>query len=48
MRNLVVVIAIVFTCLAASCTQRTCPTYTKGIKEVPQEEQVNVENEKIV
>jgi len=48
MRNLVVVIAIVFTCLAASCTQRTCPTYTKGIKEVPQEEQVNVENEKRV
>lgn len=40
MRNIVVVIAIVFTCLAASCTQRTCPTYTKGIKEIPQEQQV--------
>ncbi|MCK5104983.1 MAG: hypothetical protein KAI29_21815 [Cyclobacteriaceae bacterium] len=39
MRNLVVVIAIVFTCLA-SCTQRTCPTYTKGLKEVPQEQPV--------
>jgi len=39
MKNLVVVIAIVFTCLAASCTQRTCPTYTKGLKEVPQEQQ---------
>jgi len=39
MRNLVVIIAIVFTCLAASCTQRTCPTYTKGLKEVPQEQQ---------
>ena len=39
MKNLVIVIAIVFTCLAASCTQRTCPTYTKGLKEVPQEQQ---------
>jgi len=48
MRNLVVIIAIVFTCLAASCTQRTCPTYTKGIKEVPQEEQVKVEKDKRV
>lgn len=48
MRNLVVIIAIVFTCLAASCTQRTCPTYTKGIKEVPQEEQVKVEIDKRV
>ena len=45
MRNLVVLIAIVFTCLMASCTQRTCPTYTKGIKEVPQEQQVKSQQE---
>ncbi|MCG8309653.1 MAG: hypothetical protein MI975_19820 [Cytophagales bacterium] len=48
MRNLVVIFAIVFTCLAASCTQRTCPTYTKEMKDIPQEEQVNVENDKSV
>lgn len=48
MRNIVVVIAIVFTCLAASCTQRTCPTYTKEIKEVPQEQQVIAEEDKRV
>jgi len=46
MRNLVVAIAIVFTCLTASCTQRTCPTYTKGIKDVPKQEQVTVEEDK--
>ncbi len=46
MKNLVILIAIVFTCLAASCTQRTCPTYTKGIKDVPQEEEVSVEKDK--
>ena len=38
MRNLIVLSAIVFTCLMASCSHRTCPTYTKGIKEVPQEQ----------
>lgn len=38
MKNLVVIIAVVFTCLAASCTQRTCPTYTKGMKKAPQEQ----------
>ncbi len=48
MRNIVVVIAIVFTCLAASCTQRTCPTYTKEIKEVPQEQQVTAEEDQRV
>lgn len=48
MRNLVVIIAIVFTCLVASCTQRTCPTYTKGLKEVPQEQQVKAEEDKRV
>lgn len=48
MKSLVVVVAIVFTCLMASCTQRTCPTYTKGIKEVPQEEQVKSEEDKRV
>lgn len=46
MKNLVILIAIVFTCLAASCTQRTCPTYTKGIKDVPQEEEVSVKKNK--
>lgn len=48
MRNRVVVIAIVFTCLVASCTQRTCPTYTKGIKDVPQEQQVTTEEDQRV
>jgi len=48
MRNLMVLIAIVFTCLVASCTQRTCPTYTKGIKDVPQEQQVKAEEDKNV
>jgi hypothetical protein len=36
MKNLVVFLAIVFVMLAASCTQRTCPTYTKGTKEFQQ------------
>ena len=48
MKNLLVIIAIVFTCLAASCTQRTCPTYTKGIKDVPQEQLEQVEQEEKV
>ena len=48
MRNLIVLIAIVFTCLVASCTQRTCPTYTKGLKEVPQEQQVKAQEEESV
>jgi hypothetical protein len=39
MRNLVVTVAVVLVVLAGSCTQRTCPTYTKGIKDVPQEQQ---------
>jgi len=34
MKNLVVLLAVVFVMLAASCTQRTCPTYTKGTKEL--------------
>ena len=36
MKNLVVLLAVVFVMLAASCTQRTCPTYTKGTKELQQ------------
>jgi len=48
MKNLWIIIAIVFTCFAASCTQRTCPTYTKGIQEVPQEEQVKAEEDRRV
>ena len=45
MRNIVVVIAVVIICLAASCTQKTCATYTKGIKKAPQEQQVIVEGD---
>ena len=45
MKNLVVLFAIVFTCLVTSCTQRTCPTYTKGIKEVPHNQQVELQEE---
>ena len=48
MRNLIVIIAIVFTCIVASCTQRTCPTYTKGLKEAPQEQQVKAVEDKRV
>jgi len=43
MKNLIALIAIVFICFASSCMHRTCPTYTKGLKDVPQSEQV-VEN----
>ena len=39
MKNLIIVTAIVFTCFASSCMHRTCPTYTKGLKDVPQTEQ---------
>jgi len=39
MRYLVVVVAVVLVFMAGSCTQRTCPTYTKGMKDVPQEQQ---------
>ena len=45
MKNLVVLFAIVFACLMASCTQRTCPTYTKGLKEAPQNQQVELQVE---
>ena len=48
MRNLVVLVAIVFACLISSCTQRTCPTYTKGIKEAPQEQQVEAKEDRNV
>jgi hypothetical protein len=40
MKKLVGVLAVVFVIFAGSCTQSTCPTYTKGIKEVPQEQEV--------
>ena len=46
MKNLLVLIAIVFIFLASSCMHRTCPTYTKGIEDVPQQEQVT-ENEDV-
>lgn len=48
MRNLLVLLAIVFSCLAASCTQRTCPTYTKGMKDIPQQQQVKTQEDKNV
>lgn len=38
MRNLLLIVALAFVFVAGSCTQRTCPTYTKGINEVPQEQ----------
>jgi len=34
MKNLLVMLAVVCVMLVASCTQRTCPTYTKGTKEL--------------
>ena len=40
MKRLVVLISVVFVLMAASCTQRTCPTYTKGVKEAPQKQAV--------
>ena len=39
MRKLVVAVAVVLVVIGGSCTQRTCPTYTKGLKDVPQEQQ---------
>ena len=39
MKYLLVVVAVVLVFMAGSCTQRTCPTYTKGLKDVPQEQQ---------
>ncbi len=39
MKSSVIIIAVVVMSFAASCTQRTCPTYTKGIKDAPQEQQ---------
>jgi hypothetical protein len=42
MKLYISIISIVFICLVSSCTQRTCPTYTKGIEEVHQEQQVQV------
>ncbi len=38
MKYLIVVVAVVFVLFAGSCTQRTCPTYTKGVQEMPQEQ----------
>ncbi len=32
MKNILVLLAVVCVMLVASCTQRTCPTYTKGTK----------------
>ncbi len=44
MRSSVIIIAVVVMSFAASCTQRTCPTYTKGVKDVPQEQQVEAKD----
>ncbi len=38
MKYLILTVAVVLVLFAASCTQRTCPTYTKGATELPQEE----------
>ncbi len=38
---------ILFMSIATCCTQRTCPTYTKGLKDVPQE-QVNIKEQRKV
>ena len=38
MRNLLLIVAVAFVFVAGSCTQRTCPTYTKGLNEIPQEQ----------
>jgi hypothetical protein len=46
MKYLLVVVAVVLVFLAGSCTQRTCPTYTKGLKEVPQEQQDEIKDQK--
>lgn len=47
MKYVVVALAIVVTCLMGSCTQRTCPTYTKGLKELPREQPQHQEREKV-
>lgn len=38
MKYLIILVSVVLVLFAASCTQRTCPTYTKGVIELPQEE----------
>jgi hypothetical protein len=45
MKYLLVAVAVVLVFLASSCTQRTCPTYTKGLKEVPQEQQIETKEQ---
>lgn len=45
MKYLLVAVAVVLVFLAGSCTQRTCPTYTKGLKELPQEQQIKSEKQ---
>jgi hypothetical protein len=40
MKRLVVVFTACLLVAVASCTQRTCPTYTKGAPEAPQQEHV--------
>jgi len=47
MRNLLVLIAILFICLTTSCYQRTCPTYTREFKEAPRERQVEQVEEEV-
>ena len=46
MRYLLLVVAVVLVFMAGSCTQRTCPTYTKGLKDVPQEQQEETKEQK--
>ena len=46
MRYTVLIVAVVLVFFAGSCTQRTCPTYTKGLKETPQEQQAVMKDQK--
>lgn len=39
MKKLFFIAAIVLVCGVSSCYHRTCPTYTKGLKDIPQEKQ---------
>jgi len=42
MKKLIFIVAIVFACGVTSCYHKTCPTYTKGLKDISQENQQQV------
>ena len=48
MKKYIVVIAVVVGAMVSSCTQRTCPTYTKGLKKAPAIQQAAHQAEKKV